>query len=83
MGCKFFLSKASVVTPLGKSRGVCARGWTCLTWHNICEVRGEENMRLEEQVGPGLEEGFQEAEGGQVGLLQQQLASAGGFPLLL
>ena len=39
-------------------------------------------MRLEQQVGPRLHEGFQEAEGRQVSLLQQQLVLAGGFPLL-
>lgn len=39
-------------------------------------------MRLKQQVGPGLHQGFQKAEGRQVGLLQQQLVAAGGFPLL-
>lgn len=53
-----------------------------LTWQNICEVRGKESIGLNQQVGPGLEQGFQEAEGRQVCLLEQQLASMARPPAL-
>ena len=64
-----------------RSQAVCGWGWKLLTWHRSSEVRGEENICLDQQVGPDLKQGFKEAQGRQVRLLQQ-LGLGGGLPFL-
>ena len=65
-----------------RSQAVCGRGWKSLTWHGSSEVRGEENICLDQQVGPDLKQGFEEVQGRQVCLPQQQPGLGGGLPFL-
>ena len=65
-----------------RSQAVCGRGWKSLTWHGSSEVRGEENVCLDQQVGPDLKQGFEEVQGRQVCLPQQQPGLGGGLPFL-
>ena len=65
-----------------RSQAVCGLGWKSLTWHGSSEVRGEENVCLDQQVGPDLKQGFEEVQGRQVCLPQQQPGLGDGLPFL-
>ena len=66
-----------------RSQAVCGLGWKSLTWHGSSEVRGEENVCLDQQVGPDLKQGFEEVQGRQVCLPQQQPGLGVGLPFLV